>query len=282
MTALIDLQHLGRPHVIGIYLIDGPALVDCGPTVCIDALEAGLAERGLALDDLQALLLTHIHPDHAGAAGTLVRRHPALEVFVSEVGAPHLVDPTRLERSARRLYGERFDRLFGPIEPVPEANVRLYGASALGLEVFPTPGHAWHHVSFLDPDGACYAGDAVGCLIAPGRFLYPAAAPPEIDLEAWERSFDAIADRRPAVLRLPHFGEIGEPEAHLERVRARLREWGAWIEGGMSEAAFVTRVEALLQEEAGDTVELYRQLPGFDLSYAGIKRYYDKRLERST
>ena len=113
--------HLGREHVIGSYLLGGdvPAIVDCGPSVCADALEAGLADRGLRLAELEAVLLTHIHPDHAGGAGTLVRRNPRLQVHVSEIGAPHLVDPSRLERSARRLYGDEFDRLFGEIVPVP-------------------------------------------------------------------------------------------------------------------------------------------------------------------
>lgn len=283
MAALIDLLHLGRPHVIGVYLLEGdaPALVDCGPTVCADALEAGIGACGMALTDVRMLLLTHIHPDHAGAAGELVKRHPTLEVVVSEVGAPHLADPTRLERSARRLYGDEFDRLFGPIDPVPADNITIVGDTACGLDVFPTPGHAWHHVSFLDREGACYAGDAVGCLIPPGRFLYPASAPPEIDLEAWEHSLDAIEERRPTVLRLPHFGEVDDSLAHVERTRARLREWAGWVESGVPEEEFVARAETQLQAEAGETVELYRQLPGFDLSYAGLERYFARR-ERPT
>ena len=279
MASLIDLLHLGRPHVIGVYLLDGahPALVDCGPAVCVGALEAGLAERGMSLTDVRTLLLTHIHPDHAGAAGALVRRHPGLEVVVSEVGAPHLVDPTRLEQSARRLYGDEFDRLFGPIEPVPERNVAIVGETACGLSVFPTPGHAWHHVSFLDADGACYVGDAVGCLIPPGRFVYPASAPPEIDLEAWERTFEAIEERRPSVFRLPHYGEVTDTVEHVERTRDRLREWAGWVSSGLPQDEFVARAEAQLQAEAGEMVPAYRQLPGLDLSYAGIKRYFDKR-----
>ena len=119
---LLDLENLGRERVIGSYLLAGdePALVDCGPASCLDALRAGLAGQGLEVGELRHLLLTHIHLDHAGAAGSLVRENPGLLVHVSEVGAPHLVDPSRLERSARRLYGDDFDRLWGPLVPVPE------------------------------------------------------------------------------------------------------------------------------------------------------------------
>jgi glyoxylase-like metal-dependent hydrolase (beta-lactamase superfamily II) len=278
MATLIDLLHLGRPHVIGVYLLEGPepALVDCGPAVCAGALEAALAANGLELADVRHLLLTHIHPDHAGAAGALVSRHPGLQVHVHEIGAPHLADPVRLERSARRLYRERFDAMFGLITPVPRQNLHVLGGEALGLEVFWTPGHAWHHVAFLDPDGACYPGDAAGCLIRPGSFVYPASAPPEIDVEAWNRSFDAVEQRRPRVLRLPHFGEH-PPEEVLGRARGRLNRWAEQVRGGASEQQFVAAAEAELQAEAGETVPAYRQLPGFDLSYAGIKRYFDKK-----
>jgi glyoxylase-like metal-dependent hydrolase (beta-lactamase superfamily II) len=283
VSALIDLLHLGSPHVIGSYLLegDGPALVDCGPAVCLPALEAGLERRGLRLTDVRHLLLTHIHPDHAGAAGALVARHPGLRVHVHEIGAPHLVDPERLDRSARRLYGEEFDRLFGPIDPVPEGNVHVLGGRILGLDVVPTPGHASHHVAFFDEAGACYAGDALGGLLPPGRFLYPAAAPPGIDLEAWEASLDAIEERRPSRLLLAHFGEVRDSLAHVERTRQRLREWGSWVESGLPVEEFVRRADAQLDAEAGPERGLYSQLPSFELTYAGIRRYFDKRNERS-
>src|SRR3954454_6333684 len=131
----IDLLHLGRERVIASYLLDttdGPALVDCGPTTCIDALEAGLAARGLALTDIRHLLLTHIHLDHAGAAGVLVRKNPSLQVHVSPIGAPHLIAPERLESSARRLYGDSFDSLWGELAPVPEENVHALGSAGNG------------------------------------------------------------------------------------------------------------------------------------------------------
>ncbi len=175
----IDLVHLGNERTIASYLLDtedGPALFDCGPSTTVDALKAGLADAGLALTDVRHLLLSHIHLDHAGAAGTLVREHPGLQVHVSAIGAPHLVDPSRLEQSARRLYGESFDVLWGELTPVPEKNIHIVGDRVLGLDCFPTQGHASHHVSYLDADGTLYAGDAAGVRLPGGRLRAAADA----------------------------------------------------------------------------------------------------------
>jgi glyoxylase-like metal-dependent hydrolase (beta-lactamase superfamily II) len=171
----IDLHH-GAPGIIASYLLeteDGPAIFDCGPTSCIEHLKTGLAEHGVDLRDVRHLLLSHIHLDHAGAAGVLVREQPGLQVHLSEVGAPHVVDPTKLEASARRLYGDAFDALWGELTPVPAENVHVVGDRVVGLDCFPTPGHAWHHVSFLDSDGTLYAGDAAGVRIGSGSFVLP-------------------------------------------------------------------------------------------------------------
>src|SRR5213078_1345323 len=164
----LDLRHRGHERVIGSYLLeteDGLALQDCGPATCVPDLKARLAERGLELRDVRHLLLSHIHLDHAGATGVLVREHPELQVHVSEIGAPHVVDPSRLERSARRLYGDDFDRLWGELAPVPAPNVHVIGEAVAGLAAFATPGHASHHVSFLTADGDCFSGDAAGVRI---------------------------------------------------------------------------------------------------------------------
>ena len=278
---LLDLEHLGRERVIGSYLLAGdePALVDCGPASCLDALRAGLAGHGLEVGELRHLLLTHIHLDHAGAAGSLVRENPGLLVHVSEVGAPHLVDPSRLERSARRLYGDDFDRLWGPLVPVPEENVRVVGDRVLDLEVFPTPGHASHHVSYLTADGACCTGDAAGVRIPPGRYVAPVAPPPDIDVEAWERTLDAIAERRPERLLLAHFGVAEDPEFHLAELRAALRTWAERAREG-SEEEFVTAAEADVRAAADRaTAELFEQAGPFWQSYAGLRRYWEKKAE---
>jgi glyoxylase-like metal-dependent hydrolase (beta-lactamase superfamily II) len=278
---LLDLEHLGRERVIGSYLLAGdePALVDCGPSSCLETLRAGLAGQGLEVGELRHLLLTHIHLDHAGAAGSLVRENPGLVVHVSEVGAPHLVDPSRLERSARRLYGDDFDRLWGPLVPVPEENVRVVGDRVLDLEVFPTPGHASHHVSYLTADGACCTGDAAGVRIPPGSYVAPVAPPPDIDVEAWERTLDAIAERRPERLLLAHFGVAEDPEFHLVELRAALRTWAERAREG-SEEEFVTAAEADVRAAADRaTAELFEQAGPFWQSYAGLRRYWEKKAE---
>jgi glyoxylase-like metal-dependent hydrolase (beta-lactamase superfamily II) len=280
LAALIDLRHLGRPSVIGSYLLAGdePALVDCGPTTCVSELEKGLGAHGLELGDVRHLVLTHIHLDHAGAAGTLVRRNPSLRVHVSEVGAPHLVDPARLERSARRLYGDDFDRLWGELVPVPAESVEAVGERVAGLEAWPTPGHASHHMSFLAADGSCYAGDAAGVRVSPARFLAPVAPPPDIDLEAWERSIDAIEARAPVRLCLPHFGVVDDPKIHLAELRVRLSSWSERVRQGATEEEFVAAAEVELRAGADtDTAEAYRQAAPFWQSHAGLKRYWEKR-----
>jgi glyoxylase-like metal-dependent hydrolase (beta-lactamase superfamily II) len=280
MDELIDLLHLGRPRVIASYLLGGdePAIVDCGPSTCVDALEAGLTRRGLAVGDLRHLVLTHIHLDHGGAAGVLVRMNPALTVHVSEIGAPHLLDPTRLERSARRLYGDDFDRLWGELAPIPEANVRIVGERVLDFDAFPTPGHASHHVSYLAPDGACYSGDATGVRIPPATYLAPVAPPPDIDLAAWGRTLDAIEARRPERLCLPHFGVIDDPVTHIAEMRARLRVWSERVREGADEEGFVAAAERELAESVADPelAESYRSAAPFWQSHAGLKRYWEK------
>ena len=282
MADLIDLLHLGRRRVIASYLLAGdePALVDCGPSSCLGALEEALRERGLEIEDLRHLVLTHIHLDHAGAAGTLARRNPSLQVHVSAVGAPHLVDPSRLERSARRLYGEDFDRLWGELAPVPEANLRPVEARVLDLEAFPTPGHASHHVSFLAPDGVCFAGDAAGVRIEPCPFVLPASPPPDIDLEAWAASLDAIKERRPARLCLTHFGPVDDPQEHVALMREQLRTWAERVRDGATAEAFARAAEEDLQAGAdAETAEAYRQAAPFWQSHAGLERYWRKRRE---
>jgi glyoxylase-like metal-dependent hydrolase (beta-lactamase superfamily II) len=274
----LDLHHQGAERVIGVYLLDtedGLALNDCGPTTCVPALKERLAEQGLALTDVRHLLLSHIHLDHAGAAGILVREHPELQVHVSEIGAPHLVDPSRLEASARRLYGDEFDSLWGELAPIPEANVHVVGAEVLGLACFPSPGHAAHHVCYLDGDGTLYAGDAAGVRIVPDRHILPVAPPPEVDLDAWERTIDDIERRGAQRLALIHFGVVEQPRDHLRRLRRQLRIWAQRVRQGMSEEEFVEAARADLEEEEGEAPYYERAAP-FWQSYLGLKRYWDK------
>jgi len=278
MIEPLDLLHLGRPKVIGCYLVetsDGLALQDCGPATCVPELKKGLAERELELHDLRHLLLSHIHLDHAGATGTLVREHPELQVHVSEIGAPHLVDPERLERSARRLYGDEFDRLWGELVPVPEANIHTVGDEVLGLECFPTPGHASHHVCYLDDDGTLYAGDAAGVRIQPSRAVLAPTPPPEFDLATWQKTLDEIERRAPERLALIHFGVADDPEPHIADLRARLERWTTWVGDGMSRDDFISAG----QEDLGPDRDAYEHAMPLWQSYAGLERYWQKRLE---
>jgi glyoxylase-like metal-dependent hydrolase (beta-lactamase superfamily II) len=275
----LDLHHQGAERVIGSYLVEtaaGPALFDCGPASCLERLHTSLRQRGLELDDLRHLLLSHIHLDHAGAAGVLVREHPELQVHVSELGAPHLVDPSRLEASARRLYGDAFDTLWGELAPVPEQNIRVVGSDVLGLECFPTPGHASHHVCYLADDGTLYAGDAAGVRLQPDRTVLPPTPPPEFDLEAWNRTIDEIENRRPTSLALVHFGVAEDPGPHLAELRQRLADWSRRVEEGVTEEAFNESVRNDVIEAGGD-VETYERAMPFWQAYAGLKRYWEKR-----
>ena len=283
MTAeALDLLHCGDTRRIASYLVetdDGLALFDCGPTSCLPALHDALHARGVELRDVKHLLLSHIHLDHAGAAGSLVRQHPELTVHVSEIGAPHLVDPSRLEASARRLYGDAFDELWGALEPVPERNVRVVGDQVVGLECFPAPGHASHQVSYKHEDGTLYNGDAAGVRIAPGRFVFAPTPPPEIDLDAWERTIDEIERRSPRRLALVHFGVFDDVERHLGALRATLRSWADRVGHGMDEPTFVAAARADVAASDPDDADAYDRAAPYWHCYLGLERYWRKRLE---
>jgi glyoxylase-like metal-dependent hydrolase (beta-lactamase superfamily II) len=273
-------MHKGYARNVGCYLVetdDGHALFDCGPATCIPALKAGLTERGLELADVRHLLLSHIHLDHAGAAGSLVREHPALQVHVSAVGAPHLSDPSRLEASARRLYGSEFDTLWGELAPVPDENVHVVGDDVLGLQCFPSTGHASHHVSMLHADGTLYAGDSCGVRIAPARFVLAPTPPPDIDLEAWDRTITETERREPARLALTHFGTFDDVEEHLNRLRGTLHRWGERVAHGMDSATFVAAARAdCIASDPGE-MEAYDRSAPTDQCFLGLERYWRKR-----
>jgi glyoxylase-like metal-dependent hydrolase (beta-lactamase superfamily II) len=270
---LIDLHFGAASHAIGVYLVDtddGPALFDCGPSSTVDALDAGLASHGLTLTDVRHLLLSHIHLDHAGAAGTLVRRQPELTVWVSAVGRPHLVDPSRLERSARRLYGDMFDPLWGELAPVPAENVRAAEGDVLGWDAFPTPGHASHHVSYLR-DGTLLAGDATGVRMPGAPYVLPVCPPPDITVEGWHETIAEIRRRQPKRLALIHFGLHEDVDVHLDRLERELDRWASRVGGGMSEQEFVSAARADIGEEA----DLYDRVAPLWQSFLGMRRYWD-------
>lgn len=269
---LIDALHLGREHVIGCWLVDD-VLIDPGPGSCLDTVLAGL-------DGVRprALLLTHIHLDHAGASGSLVERWPELEVYVHEIGAPHLIDPGRLIDSAKRLYKDDMDRLWGEMVPVPEANIReLRGGERLldgRFEVAYTPGHASHHVSYLC-DGTAFVGDVGGVRIGSGLTI-PPTPPPDIDVDAWLDSIDRIEARTPTAVVLTHFGRVEDVAGQLQAVREALR-FQADLARDKSEDEFVAAMEAAARERVDEsTGERLLDAGNPHDFYAGLKRYWSK------
>jgi glyoxylase-like metal-dependent hydrolase (beta-lactamase superfamily II) len=276
---VIDVNHLGRRHVIGCWEVDG-VLIDPGPQSCEETLLAALD-----LERPQALLLTHIHFDHAGAAGSLVRRWPDLPVYVHERGAPHLIDPARLVASAARLYGgeEGLARLWGEVVPVPEANLRVLSGGEEGVEgafrVEYTPGHASHHVCYLhEPSGWAFVGDMAGVRVPGHEFTLAPTPPPDIDLAAWEHSLDVIAGWRPEGLGLTHFGAVEDPLEQVERVRVQLHRQADLAAAGDPEA-FAAALSEQARAEAGAEGEALLQAAPPDQLYLGLERWHRKRAD---
>jgi glyoxylase-like metal-dependent hydrolase (beta-lactamase superfamily II) len=277
---VIDVEHLGREHVIGCWATD-EFLVDPGPESSLETLLAGLGG-----EPPKAIALTPIHLDHAAATGAIVRRWPETQVHVHERGAPHLVDPSRLLASAERLYGDAMERLWGEIVPDPEENVRALtgGEDVLGMRVAYTPGHASHHVCYLhEESGTAFVGDVAAVLIPQTNLVVPPTPPPDIDVETWIESIDLVESWQPERLAVTHFGAIDEPPAHLETVRERLREEAA-LARELDEGAYEKRHRALVatrasSEEAAE--ELIQCVPP-QYQWRGLDRYWRKREERGS
>jgi len=277
-TRAIDLMHLGNDRVICAYELHDGLIVDPGPTSCVDTLIDAL---GPVVP--RALMLTHIHLDHAGAAGTLARRFPELQIFVHELGAPHLADPTKLVESASRLYGDAMERLWGDVEPVPEERMHVLrgGESVEGLLVAPTPGHASHHVSYLSTDsGDAFVGDVAGVRVPPHEHTLAPTPPPEIDVERWLDSLHTVAAWDPAALCLTHFGRVTDVEDQLHRVRTSLLD-NADLARGAGEEEFIRRLDTAGLEATDEVAgERLRQAAPTDQLYMGLERYWRKRAER--
>jgi len=295
---ILDTNWVGRPHSVAAALLRSEnhcAIIDPGPESTYATLRERLQARGLSVAQLDAVLLTHIHLDHAGATGSLVRDNPRLEVYVHTLGAPHMIDPSRLLASAARLWPDNLHQLFGDTLPVPKENLRLLEGGetlALGarkLEVAYTPGHASHHVSYFDAaEGIAFVGDTTGIRIDNGPFILPATPPPDINLEIWEKSFATILARRPARLFLTHFGYADQPAEHIEKFRQRLHHWAEIaadvLRSASSEAEakqnFIARAQAEMQERLGpEEADHHAFTAGLDLSFLGLARYLRKRAE---
>ncbi len=295
-TRVIDVEYLGNPKVIAACLLESDAnvaIVDPGPTSALATLRSKLDQLGLGAAGIDTILLTHIHLDHAGATGSLVRENPRIRVYVHQRGAPHMIDPTRLLESAQRLYGAEMDRLWGEFLPVPAANVcALAGGEQLDLggrrlEVVYTPGHASHHVSYLDTAiGLAFVGDTAGIRIANGPIILPITPPPDIDLESWAKSWEQIQARHPNRLFLTHFGAAEQVAEHLAELRERLEEWSVAVreslQNGASDAEraaqFAQQVTTKLKQCLSER-DAYRYAKGaaLELCWYGLARYWRKR-----
>jgi glyoxylase-like metal-dependent hydrolase (beta-lactamase superfamily II) len=277
---IIDLLHVGKPRVIGCWQV-GDVLVDPGPSTGLPALLEALGEDYRP----RALLLTHIHLDHAGASGSLVRRWPELEVYVHERGARHMIDPSRLIDSATRLYGDDMDRLWGEFLAVPESQLHvLHGGETLSFgsaefEVAYTPGHASHHVSYLH-DGAAFVGDVGGVQITAESLTIPPTPPPDIDLEKWHASIALVRAWKPERLAMTHFGAADDVDAHLDELEGRLDEWAALARGGDRDS-FMAAVRSQIASAARppEVADQYEEAAPADQLFAGLERYWRKRDE---
>ena len=264
----IDVCHLGNPGVICCFRQDD-VIVDPGPASSVPNLLEGL--DGFVP---RAILLTHVHLDHASASGVLMELWPEAELWVHEVGAPHMIDPERLIASATRLYGDRMDELWGDIRPVDAGRVRaLAGGEEIGdWEVAYTPGHARHHVSYLHrPSMTAFTGDVAGMRIGEGPVL-PPTPPPDIDLPAWRRSLEAIDAWGPSALALTHFGTYGDVDDHLGSLRSNLEMVGRWCTE-LDLDGFSAEMDRWLRTESGDeAADAYAQVMPADACYAGLER----------
>jgi glyoxylase-like metal-dependent hydrolase (beta-lactamase superfamily II) len=294
-TDYIDLQFRGSPRVIATALPDGPdgvTLIDPGPTSCLPVLERGLRGHGLSLRDVRTLLLTHIHLDHAGATGTIVERVPDIRVYVHERGAPHMIDPSKLLASATRLSGDQMNVLWGAFQPVPASQVtplsggERFELGGTSIRVAYTPGHAKHHVCYLDEQsGMAYVGDTAGLRLS-GDYLLAPTPPPDIDIEAWHESLNIIDAWQPVSLFLTHFGPVMPARAHLARYRTTLTQQAELVrqlmQSGDSEEEQIRTFVARLRAEAraglpASEAKATELAAPFDQLWQGLARYWQKK-----
>jgi glyoxylase-like metal-dependent hydrolase (beta-lactamase superfamily II) len=298
----IDLDFMDREQVIASFLLlaeDGTSatLVETGPTTCLDRLTAGLKEHGVSHEDVQQVFLTHIHLDHAGASGHLSELLPNATFYVHEVGYPHLVDPSKLVKSAARIYGESMDELWGEARPVPEDRIVMLKEggeteAARGVLVaHDTPGHAYHHLAYLEPDsGVLFTGDVAGIRLPGQSYIRPPTPPPEIDVEAWARSINHIREINPASLWPTHFGSYEDVGRHLSELEQRLQDWLLFIEGQMDDGAdreeiseeLKVKGDAEMLAEGADPAqsERYDMAGSYPMLTDGLMRYAIRRREK--
>ena len=296
---IIDTRMHGREGITGAFLVEGEqrALVETGPKSSLEAVTAGLEAAGV--DSLDWIVVTHIHLDHAGAAGSLAARFPEARVAVHEVGAPHLVDPSKLWSSASRIYGDDMEKLWGGIDPIPADRIHTLtdgdkiDLGGRSLQAVETPGHARHHHAFLDDlTGIVFTGDALGVRLAEVGIMRPATPPPEFNLEDAKASINKLASIGATSLWLTHFGPSDEGADPVdiattaERAIEALDRWAAWVEEARSEGLELDDAAVLVQqkveESLGDSVtpaavDRMQQTTSYWMNTWGYMRYMDKK-----
>jgi glyoxylase-like metal-dependent hydrolase (beta-lactamase superfamily II) len=297
----IDLNFMGTESVIASFLLLGEgsaAIVETGPTSCLDHLRGGLEANGVSPGDVREVFLTHIHLDHAGASGHLAELLPNATFYVHELGYPHLADPSKLVKSATRIYGERMDELWGEARPVPEERLVVLGdGEEVGvaggrLVAYDTPGHAYHHLAYLEPEsGSLFAGDVAGIRLPGQSYVRPPTPPPEIDVEAWVRSIGNIRKMEPATLHPTHFGSYDDVDRHLSELEQRLQDWLLFVEGRADEGASREEIseelkmkgdaEMLAEGAPPEESERYDLAGNYEMLTAGILRYVERRRRES-
>lgn len=293
----LDLLHQNREHAIAAYLLEGPdgwVLVETGPMSTLHTLQERLRQHGLQADDVKHVLVTHIHLDHAGAAGWWAQQ--GATVYVHPVGAPHLVDPSRLWHSAGRIYGDAMEQLWGDLLPAPAnrvvsvANGETIDVAGLAITAWDTPGHAWHHHVYQIGDVA-FSGDAAGVRLVPDRWVSLPAPPPELDLDAWGATVSRLQAMRIEALYLTHFGKVENPAAHLQQFAALMEAAAdfirAHIEAGTDRDQLLEAYREWNKEralQAGTALEAfngrYEAANPLFMSVDGIMRYWRKRAEK--
>lgn len=292
----LDLEFLGQREVIATALLHGTsgvALVDPGPSTAWPALTAHLRSRGIAAGDVRAVLVTHIHLDHAGVCGLAADAWPDATFYVHERGAPHMADPSKLLVSAGRLYGADMDRLWGEVRPLPQDRMRVISggdtieAAGRKLSVAWTPGHASHHVSYFDErHGVAFVGDTAGIRRGLNPYVMPPTPPPDIDLDIWRESTRTILAWRPAQIFLTHFGAFRDPEPHFAKLWERMDDWSRRVRASLDRpgtdeerATAFTReiVDDLRLQMSASEAEGYAKAARFDFSWSGLARYWRRK-----
>ena len=289
----IDLNFLGTEHVIASFLLlgdDSAALVETGPTTCLDALMDGLKRHNVSPEDVVQVFLTHVHLDHSGASGNLTELLPNATFYVHEVGHPHLVDPSKLLKSATRIYGDRMEELWGEVLSVPEDRlVSLEGGEEIEtvggvLAAHYTPGHAYHHLAYLEPEsGMLFAGDVAGIRLPGQSYVRPPTPPPEIDVEAWMQSIETVRQIGPRVVCPTHYGSYEDVDRHMAELEQRLQDWLLFVEGQMDEGVEREQIsyelkakgdaEMLAEGASPEESEQYDLAGNYEMLVDGLMRY---------